>query len=118
MTFRDNKQIIYGLQYINPSDNYTIIDCRIYTGKKSFGTYYAAVWINDNKGKKYSHGVGIAGGYGYHKGSQAIEQAIMEMGIKLNDGIGGHGYDACSKAFSDIMSALGYTSFITAVFHA
>ena len=64
-----------------------------------------------------SHGVGIAGGCGYHKGSAAIETALHEMGIKLDRAIGGTGYDASVKVFESIMSVLGYTSFITAKFY-
>jgi len=119
MTFRDTNQIILGYQCINPEDNQTVIDCRIYTGRRPYcSRIIAAVWVHDKKGQRYSHGVGIAGGYGYHKGSQAIEEAIKELGIKLDENIGGHGYEACIRAFNAIMSALGYTSFVTAEFHA
>jgi hypothetical protein len=119
MTFRDTNQIIQGFQFINPKNNQAVIDCRIYTSRKPYGSrIIAAVWLHDSKGQKFSHGVGIASGYGYHKGSQAIEEAIKEMGIKLDEEIGGHGYEACIRAFNDIMSALGYVSFVTADFHA
>jgi hypothetical protein len=77
----------------------------------------AAVWIHDHKGGRHSHGVGIANGYGYHKGSTAIETALHEMGIRLDRAIGGAGYDACVQVFERIMSALGYTSFVTAEFY-
>jgi len=119
MSFRDTSQIIHGYQFINPADNHAVIDCRIYTGlRKGSDRITAAIWISDNKSQRYSHGVGIAGGYGYHKGSQAIETALREMGIKLDERIGGTGYDACIRAFNAIMAALGYTSFVTAEFFA
>ena len=119
MTFRDTNQIIYGYQCINSADNQTVIDCRIYTGLRPYcSRIVAAIWINDNKTKRYSHGVGTANGFSYHKGSQAIEEAIKEMGIKLDEAIGGCGYEACIRAFNAIMATLGYTSFVTAEFHA
>jgi hypothetical protein len=119
MSFRDSNQIIHGYQCINPADNQTVIDCRIYTGKRSYcSRIIAAVWICDKKGQRFSHGVGFADGHGYHKGSHAIETAIKEMGIKLDEAIGGRGYEACITAFHSIMAALGYSNFVTAEFHA
>jgi hypothetical protein len=119
MSFREKKEIIHGFQCIDPASNFAVIDCRIYAGKSRYSSQIiAAIWIHDNKGGRYSHGVGIAGGCGYHKGSQAIESALHEMGLKLDKAIGGIGYDACKSAFTSIMAALGYTSFIPAEFYA
>ena len=119
MSFRATNQIIHGYQCINTADNHTVIDCRIYTGLRSnCSRLIAVVWIHDKKGQRHSHGVGIANGHGYHKGSRAIEQALTEMGIILDMAIGGQGYEACIKAFNSIMSELGYTSFVTAEFYA
>lgn len=119
MTFRDTCQIVYGYQCIIPKNNQTIIDCRIYTSKRPYSSrVIAAIWIHDNRSERYSHGVGIATGGGYHMGSYAIELAIREMGIQLDEEIGGRGYSACAEAFHSIMSALGYSSFVNAEFHA
>jgi len=119
MTFRDTKQIIQGYQCINQEDKRVIIDCRIYASKRPYSSrIIAAVWIHDHKSQRYSHGVGIAGGYGYHKGSEAIERALCEMGIKLDQVIGGCGYDACKKTFEALMVTMGYSSFIPAEFYA
>ena len=118
MTFRDTNQIIHGYQCIDPASSFPVIDCRIYTGLHRYSSrVIAAVWIHDHKGGRHSHGVGIVGGYGYHKGSAAIETALHEMGIRLDRAIGGAGYDACVKVFESIMSALGYSSFVTAEFY-
>jgi len=117
MSFRDTCQIIHGYQCINPEEKRPVIDCRIYTGMRpNCSRIFAAIWICDNKNQKYAHGVGIAGGYGYHKGSEAVKEALAEMGIKLDEDIGGRGYDACVQAFTAIMSALGYSSYVTAEF--
>jgi hypothetical protein len=119
MSFRDKKELIHGLQCINTDNGIAVIDCRIYAGKsRSSSQIIAAIWIHDWKGSRFSHGVGIAGGYGYHKGSQAIEGALKEMGITLDKAIGGLGYDACKAAFSSIMKALGYPSFVPGEFCA
>ena len=119
MTFRDTCQIIHGYQCISKKDNQTVIDCRIYTGLRSYSSrIISAIWIRDNKNQLFSHGVGIATGYGYHKGSQAIESALLEMGIKLDESIGGQGYETCIRTFHKIMGLLGYKNFVTAEFHA
>jgi hypothetical protein len=117
MSFRDKKELIHGFQCINTVNGIAVIDCRIYAGKSRYSSQIiAAIWIHDWKGNRFSHGVGIAGGYGYHKGSQAIEGALKEMGITLDRAIGGLGYDACKAAFSSIMKALGYPSFVPGEF--
>jgi hypothetical protein len=118
MTFRDKKEVIHGFQCIDPESNIAVIDCRIYCGKSpSSQRIIAAVWIQDHKGARYAHGVGVAGGYGYHKGSQAIQSALHDMGISLDRAIGGIGYQACKNAFQDIMTALGYKTFVPAEFY-
>ena len=118
MTFRETNQIIHGYQCINREDEKAVIDCRIYTGLRSYSTrIIAAVWIHDRKNNRFAHGVGIDRGYGYHRGSQAIESALIEMGIELDRGIGGYGYDECVKAFHALMREMGYPSYITAEFH-
>jgi len=119
MTFRDTCQIIHGYQCINSKDNTTVIDCRIYTGMRPSSTkIISAIWIKDKKNNRFSHGVGISTGYGFHKGSEAIELALLEMGIKPDETIGGQGYETCIKTFHKIMGFLGYKNFVTAEFHA
>ena len=119
LTFRDTFEIVRGFQYITTKDNLTVIDCRIYESKRpSSNRVISAIWINDNKNKLYSHGVGISTGYGYHKGSEAIELALLEMGIKLDESIGGLGYQSCFDTFKEIMSYLGHKDYVSADFHA
>jgi hypothetical protein len=118
MSFRDKKELIHGFQCINTENSIAVIDCRMYAGKSpNSSRIIAAIWIHDWKGNRFSHGVGIAGGGGYHKGSYAIESALKEMGITLDKAIGGLGYDACKAAFSSIMKALGYPSFVPGEFY-
>jgi hypothetical protein len=119
MAFRETKEVIHGFQCIDPVSNTAVIDCRIYQGKSPYSQQIiATVWIHDRKNNRFAHGIGNAGGYGYHKGSQAIEAALYEMGISLDQRIGGVGYDACKYAFASIMTALGYPVFVPAEFYA
>jgi hypothetical protein len=117
MSFRDKKELIHGLQCINTENGIAVIDCRVYTGKsRDSSQIIAAIWIHDWKGNRFSYGVGIARGCGYHKGSYAIESALKEMGITLDHPIAGMGYDACKAAFASIMKTLGYPSFVPGEF--
>jgi len=117
MGFRKSKQLVYGYQCINPENNVAVIDCRIYTSKRSYDTTaIAVVWLRDEKGGRYSHGIGYADGCGFHIESQAIREAIYEMGIKLDNEIAGYGYDDCKKAFEAIMVELNYPIFVPAEF--
>jgi hypothetical protein len=119
MSFRDKKELVHGFKCINTVNGVAVIDCRIYAGKnRNSSQIYAIVWIDDQKGNRFSYGVGIAGGYGYHKGSYAIESALIDMGIKLDQSIHGRGYDACIAVFASIMKDLGYPSFIPVEFSA
>jgi hypothetical protein len=118
--FKCRKELEQGFQYINTDNDIAVIDCRIYVRNTRSGSQLIAiVWINDQKGNRFSHGVGIAGGHGYyHRGSLAIEGALKEMGIKLDKAIGGLGYGACETAFASVMEALGYPSFIPKEYYA
>lgn len=68
-----------------------VVDCRIYVGRsRNASTVYASIWINlsDKKKPEYwahasTSGTGSAGGWGYHKGSAAVSDALTSGGIEL-----------------------------------
>lgn len=99
-----------------------LITVRCYMGRSNqASTVYASIWVH---GEKYCSGHGSAGGYGYHKESQAIEEAIHSAGITLwgspclNRGktedlkkrayIGSVGEAAVDSALQAIARAMGY----------
>ena len=58
------------------------VDCRVYMSRsRSASTVYASIWVHGNG--VYTSGKGSAGGYGYHKESAAIQDAITSAGIEL-----------------------------------
>lgn len=58
------------------------VDCRVYMGRSRYAsTVYASIWVHGNG--VYTSGKGSAGGYGYHKESAAIQDAITSAGIEL-----------------------------------
>lgn len=59
-----------------------IVDCRVYMGRsRNSSTVYASLWVNTFDA--HTSGTGSAGGYGYHKESAAIQDAITSAGIEL-----------------------------------
>lgn len=58
-----------------------IVTARMYMGRSnSASTVYCSLWVNFGN---YTSGKGQAGGYGYHKESAALQDAISSAGIKL-----------------------------------
>lgn len=67
---------------------------------------YACIWIRTKDGRHFS-GRGTAGGYGYHKASAAIDEAIRSAGV----GLFGYPYsgpnrDRDGKPMEDILAML------------
>lgn len=77
----------------------TIAEARFYWSS-SFETCYCCLWVH---GDNYTAGSGKAGGYGYHKESAALAEAIKAAGIKLDRDISGRG----SEAMREAMEAIG-----------
>ena len=61
------------------------VTIRVYTGRSSSSSVvYACVWLQGPHGSNLSaSGRGSAGGYGYHKESAAIAEALRSAGIGL-----------------------------------
>ena len=84
-----------------------IITVRCYMGRsKESSTVYASIWIDTPC--YHSSGKGKASGYGYHKSSAAIGEAIENAGITI-DPIHGRGESAIEDALKAIAAALGFS---------
>lgn len=68
---------------------------------------YAAIWIHGDNISAGGHG--SASGYGYHKASAAISEAIRSAGVKLSKDIAGVGESAIEGALKAIAAHLGYS---------
>lgn len=93
----------YKAVYISNGELVDLVDLRI--AFSSSGTPYSYVWVyvpgefTDNEmGGIWSNGSGTASGYGYHKGSAAVESAFRAAGIRFNEEIGGRGWEAVKSA--------------------
>lgn len=116
----------YNVIAYHKGEFYNVITCRTYMGRSSqASTVYASIWCHSRRESIDCAGHGSAGGYGYHKSSAAIQDAISSAGIKLlgsaygpRNGevedlkkechIGGVGEQAIEMALTAIGRALGY----------
>ena len=84
------------------------ITVRWYMGRsRDAQNVLCSVWI---KGDRWNSGHGVAGGYGYHKKSEAFARALDDANISLNKPVGGRGDSAVWDACDAIVRALGYRS--------
>lgn len=66
---------------------------------------YASVWLRIPGDWRGGHG--FAGGYGYHRGSAAVNRALNAAGIALDDDIEGRGDSSYPSAISAALRAVG-----------
>ena len=89
------------------------IKVRCWMGRsRNASTVHASVWINSRA--VHTSGSGKAGGYGYHKESEAVFRAFQNAGVEFrnDDGewvsFGGHGDGPMREAIISTVRALGY----------
>jgi hypothetical protein len=71
---------------------------------KTASVYYASIWVRDRINDRWYSGTGQAGGYGYHRGSAALDYAIKSAGITLSRSI--HGTGEMEEALEAIAKAV------------
>ena len=118
----DNKKLVsaYSLVVRLPSgDMREVITVRCYMGRSaSASVIHAVMWVKCADGH-WTSGSGHAGGYGYHKESAAIADAVKSAGIELKDldrtdrkdrrfDLGGTGGTYYPQVFEAIARAAGY----------
>lgn len=83
-----------------------VLEARVYSTQAK---NYACIWIHAGD-EKYGSGGGNAGGYGYHRPSAAMQEALADAGVKLSEDIGGRGDSAMESALIAVGKALGYSN--------
>ena len=78
------------------------VQARIY---RTGANCYVCLWVHSRTVS--ASGSAKAGGYGYHKGSVALEYAIQNAGFSLSDRIGGVGEDAMRQSLLAVAAAIG-----------
>jgi hypothetical protein len=107
--YDNKKELVNSWNVIVNSEDglKNIITVRCYMGRSaSASTIYASLWVCDAEHR--TSGTGKAGGYGYHKESEAIAEAVKSAGISLDKGISGAGSSAIDDALKAIAAALGF----------
>ena len=108
VNYKGQKELVKSYNVITDTLREIII-ARCYMGRSaSASTVYASIWIQSSG--IYTSGKGKAGGYGYHKESAAIAEAIESAGITLDTGISGVGDCAIREALKAIAHALGFSN--------
>lgn len=108
------KELVRGYYVINLDgdkryykNNPELIDCRLYMGRSSSSSVvYCAIWISC--ANQYITSKGSAGGYGYHKMSAAVDDALYNAGFKFDEGIDGRGNEAIKEALLAVCEHFGY----------
>ncbi len=102
-----------GKEFRNP------ISLRLYG---SNAKNYACIWINAAKTAKrdsiHVSSTGNAGGYGYHRASAAVEEALRAAGFRFDESISGVGDSAIKSALGAICKHLGFKKFTIVNAHA
>lgn len=101
---------------LDPKTGQAILTARIYYPGS---VAYCSLWVSSRANGTYGRGQGKAGGYGYHKQSAALADAIADAGIVMSQHIGGVGETAMNEAVTAIAKALtGRRRFIVHSAHA
>jgi len=117
----DNKELVsaFSLVVRMPDGSMReVITARCYMGRSaSASVVHAVLWVRCKDGE-WTSGSGHAGGYGYHKESAAIADAISSAGVTLQDlendckdhwfYLGGTGTSYYPQVFEAIARAAGY----------
>ena len=106
VNYGDKKELIKTFNVVTDGLK-EVITVRCYMGRSaSASTVYASIWVNAPD--IHTSGKGKAGGYGYHKASAAVADAISSAGITLDTNISGVGNSAIRDALTAIANALGF----------
>ena len=140
--YSGEKELINRIFVVSKKTERVIVNAHFWmSASRNANTVYCSIWLSGERGKAnegyWSSGKGTAGGYGYHKQSAALQEAIHSAGIELYgspynqqetvnvDGVsvvqkvkdqrayfGGCGYSAMIDACKAIAYALGCTDAI------
>jgi len=104
-TCRKEKGFYRQISIMCVSDGAVPVIARFYwPGRDGASNCYACAWIRGDDA--FGHGGGKAGGYGYHKESAALSDALDSAGVTLPDPIDGRGGMAMREALLAVARAV------------
>lgn len=111
-SYRKENGFYREVTALDPATGRAVVTARIYFPGS---VAYCALWVF---GGAYGRGLGKAGGYGYHKPSAALSEAVSDAGIKLSQSINGVGDGVMIDAVEAIARAVtGKRRFIVHTAH-
>lgn len=112
-SYRRDKGFCRQITALLPDGSAPVIARFYYPGDVA----YCVVWIHGDA--SHGYGMGKAGGYGYHKESAALADALRDAGVTLDSHIDGRGDRAMSEAVEAVARAVtGKRKFIVSEAHA
>lgn len=111
---RREKHFSGEIAAIDRATGRAVVSLRIY-GSPSNACNYACIWVHADP--VHASGSARAGGYGYHRASQAAQEAINKAGFTLDQDIAGVGDNAMQEAVRAVAVAVGCTDPIIHVSH-
>lgn len=108
---RREKYFRQEIAAIDRRSGAAVVTLRIY-GSATNSANYACVWVHGARSKKHPEGIHASGsaratGYGYHRPSQAAQEAIEASGFTLAQPIDGRGDGAMIGAVRAVAVACG-----------
>lgn len=100
---RKEKNFTQSLSLVGIDSNNTMRELAVARFYTTNSRSYCCVWIHSGI---HTSGGGYAGGYGYHRASAAMQCALDDAGITLNQPIDGRGDGAMEYAMIAIGEAL------------
>ncbi len=105
-SFRRENSFWKELALIDLDTGSQIATVRFY-GASSTSYCVAWIWKALNDESDTARGYGKAGGYGYHKASAAMHEALLRAGVKLQEPIDGRGDGVMTEALQALAEFLG-----------
>lgn len=118
INYSNKKEMVSAYSAVGVIDGQLreLVTVRCYMGRsRNASTVYASLWVTAPS--IYTSGTGKASGYGYHKESAAIGEAITRAGIDLSAPIDGRGTSAIREAMEAIVIACGVQGEVLIVSH-
>lgn len=110
--YSPDKELVNSFKLVTPCETgelVTPVDVRLYMGRsRNASTVYCSIWVHGKKSGVYVTGKGRAGGWGYHKDSAAMADALRSAEIDLRgDQYCAESSDGTSEDLSKIASISG-----------
>lgn len=106
--YSGEKELCRGMYVIGTRNGKLdeVVTARFWMGRSaSASVVHCSVWVRCDP--HWTSGKGKAGGGGYHKMSAALQEALSDAGITLDEPIDGCGDSAMEKALEAVARAAG-----------